>query len=116
MKTKVINYISNGKTDETISILLEATKNQADLHQAVIVQNPQFKKYQQAKRIEILSFEDENLFINRIHIALLSIVDELEKRKTPKLVTNRKVQLIPILTTFIKKYWSIGIGVLVGHV
>jgi len=77
MKQKLLNLISEGKTNQAIQLLLEITKG-TDRHNGVVIQSARYKDYEKSKNLGISSFDEQKISLGKVNMALVSLVENLD--------------------------------------
>ncbi len=105
---KIREEIASSHTDKAIVLLEELLNalNEKELHEELIILSAQYNKYKREKRINILSFEDEQIIINRVHNSINEIVRALEDGRNTTIfdTSNLKGNYTPPANREIEKF------------
>lgn len=117
MKKQIKTLIGQGRTQQAIEKLLIVSQQLGDhdFHNDVVLQAAHFKKYEQARRQGISSFQEEGISLAKINLALLSLADQIPEEKEPAIAKHNKNLRESIDTPPKGKWWQwiVGLGLLI---
>lgn len=87
MKQILQNLIAEGKTAQAITLLRQATQHDSDEHNSVIHLSARLAEYNKQKHSGIADSNTLSIELNKIHIAILAIVNKLPDENQVDTVT-----------------------------
>ncbi len=88
MKQTLRNLMADGKTARALDKLRQLNLNDDDLNTQITLLSARFKKNESQKNNGVIDERDFNLELNRINIALLAVIDQLDVNQIPPSVSE----------------------------